>query len=178
VDVRPRPRADPVGRLVSAAECLRACISEIADVVPDAESLTPRALAAGQRRPFGLHAPADHDAHDAVAPRSWITRHRAAPAVCLPGPLHRRRIGSTMSTNRRRKEQSTHCYDRCGGAHLSAARHGDSPRPANSGSTWPHGRGAAPGNRGPNVTPQEFAEIRSRPGLAALRGILRRWASS
>jgi len=38
--------------------------------------------------------------------------------------------------------------------------------------------GAAPGNRGPNVTPQEFAEIRSRPGLAALRGILRLWASS
>jgi len=41
------------------------------------------------------------------------------------------------------------------------------PQPAGSGSTWPHGRGADPGNLGRTETPpglgQALAEIRSRP---------------
>ncbi len=50
----------------------------VADILPDAKPLASRALAAGRWRPFAVHASADHDAHDAMAPCAWHARHGAA----------------------------------------------------------------------------------------------------
>ena len=98
-----------------------------------------------------------------AGPCSGIAGIQAIAAGYLLGPSRRRRIGSIMSMNRRRKPKWRHCEGRCNGAYPSAVRPGNRPRLASSGSNWPHGRGAAPGNLGPTATPHVLAEIRSRP---------------
>ena len=97
--------------------------------------LAPGALAAGRRRPAGVHALADGGPHAAMARRPRLGRHRPRlpgplQVVPRPGPPHQPRraagrpTGPTWSTARKRRRNTRHWRGALSAASLSAAPRG------------------------------------------------------